>query len=149
LEQLLLSSDVDFDVVDSFDRIRAQLFRLLVLDRLGPVAEEAAQSLDVSRFILHPVKPFDFIRIVPVADRVPIMINRGLPDTGYWDATPAEIGPSDAELLFVDLFDYDLRGYRELSYYRVRIRNFVARSDLQNRAALLPVECYRAYLVES
>jgi hypothetical protein len=32
------------------------------------------------------------------------MINRNLPDTGYWDATPREIAGSDAQLLFGDCF---------------------------------------------
>jgi hypothetical protein len=144
----LLSPDVDFDTVDSFDQIRAQMFKLLVLEHLGLVAKGAAASLDITHFVLEPVQPFNFIRVVPVSDPVPVIINRALPDTGYWDASPTEIARSNAELHYDDCFDWDLRGFREFAYYRVRIRDFKGRPDLENRAALMSVEHCRVFAVE-
>lgn len=140
-----LEPEVDFDDVETFDGVRATLFGALVLRDLGSIAEQALEQLQPHRFIREPVPPFGFIRVVPVAERLPIHIKRAGLENGYWDADPKYIDQNTADLLYVDCFDWDVRGYREFHYYRLEIRSWCERPDLEGRAALISVEHCRVY----
>jgi hypothetical protein len=141
-----LEPEVDFDTVEAFDVTRGRLFETLVLRHVVATGDRSVEGLEPSRFILEPLRAFDLIRVVPVADRVPIHVNRAGPESGYWDAEPTAISQSEADLLYVDCFDWDVRGYREFHYYRLEVRNFKGRPDLEGRPALLSVEHCRVFV---
>jgi hypothetical protein len=87
-----VSADGDWDLRDDFERIASALFSCLVL---GP--------LDVSDCELAPAYlsdplPLPGFRIVPSSTSTPILINRDLPPSGYWDYPVPTLGPEDAEL---------------------------------------------------
>jgi hypothetical protein len=143
-----LDGDVDFDRVAQFDKVRLLLFQELVLESLGDIADDVISRLTLDHFILEPVEPIDFIRVVPSTISVPIMLNRGVPQTAYWDAEPQQVGQHDAEFAYVDSFDWDVRGFREFHYYRVRVIRFAGHPDTEGRAALLSVSDCRVFAAE-
>lgn len=118
----------NWDSWDQFERIKELLFKALVLARLG--AENGSTEPQASA-----------ARIFYVAPRgsVPVMISK--PRAGdsnwYWDDPVRQIDASDAELHFLDYFDWDKMGYADFQYYRVRIAAFRAHPDLIGRDALI------------
>jgi hypothetical protein len=75
---------------------------------------------------------------VPSAESgVPININREVKCTGYWDYHLNVIKPADAELRFIDYFDFDILGFRDLQYCRVRIVTSEKYPDIVGRDALI------------
>jgi hypothetical protein len=128
----------DFDDVKAFDRIGKVLFAELVLRELSPEEAERGERRGGPLWV------------VPDADRIPIMVNRPSPDGNlYWDdPTMSSIDKRGADLAFIDCFDWDLFGYRELHYFRVRIVRCPTSPALQGREALLEAYQVRVYFGE-
>ncbi len=55
----------------------------------------------------------------------------------YWDDPVNQIKASDAELHFLDYFDWDMMAYTDFQYYRVRIASFISQPHLVGRDALI------------
>ncbi len=144
-----LVPNVDFDRVRQFDRIRLLLFSELVLGSLGPPTDSVRGELELDRLVLEPLEPFQFIHVVPNAKMVPIFMNRSLSEGPYWDAEPAHISKDDADLLYIDCFDWDVRGFREFQYYRVRVGNHRREPIVNGRNALMSVEHVRVLTSDS
>jgi hypothetical protein len=141
----LLRHDLDFDTVDAFDGVRVVLFNELVVERLR--IEEGVQlpSLASEHFTVHPVRPYEPIKVMPQGRRVPIHINRRLRACGYWDADPQEI--ESADLLLIDCFDWDERAFRDLTYYRVQVVRIDGHDEVAGREALIAATHCRLLLV--
>jgi hypothetical protein len=121
----------NWDSVDSFNDIRKLLFDSLVV---------AALKIDGACDIQLSAGQIPALRIVPLhAGPVPILIHR--PREGdrnnYWDDPVKEIMATDAELHFLDYFDWNQMDFVDFQYYRVRIVKFSAHPHLVGREALL------------
>jgi hypothetical protein len=57
--------------------------------------------------------------------------------TGYWDHPVKCIGPEEAEMHFVDYFDWDRLDYVDFQHYHVIIAKFDAHPELVGREALI------------
>ncbi len=116
------------DVLDRFEEVDKLLFSSLVLAKVDRLASES----DFGK------KPLRFLRVVPVTEEVPILINRPSNDRNkYWDDPVNRVGASEAELLLIGYFDWNRYGYADLAYYLVRIASFSKHPHLNGRDALL------------
>ena len=87
-----------------------------------------------------------FIYIVP-KNEVPILITREKNNSfGYWDYPLKSIKPSDAEMRFVDFFDFDKLTYKDLKYYQVRIIASKEIPDLIDRNTLIEPQYVSVFL---
>jgi hypothetical protein len=126
-----LRPGADFNSVDAFGQICGALFEEVVLKPLDKRGYRKTQ----------PSEAFPFIHVVPIADTIPIMINRPTNDGNkYWDEKIAVIPRRGSTLLLVDHFDWDQLGFIDFQYYRVRIGAFLAHPDLVGREALVEVQ---------
>lgn len=112
----------DWDSLDRFKEIRKLLFHALVVATL----EAAVQA--------------PTLQVVPLdSGPVPILIHR--PREGdrnhYWDDPVRELKATEAELHFLDYFDWNEMDYIDFQYYRVRIVQFKPHPHLVGREALL------------
>lgn len=117
---------------DKFDRICTMLFSSLVLDPIDKSSYKKSHSYEKSP------NPLDILNIVPSCETgVPIQINRDIKPSAYWDYPLKMIKPNDADLKFIDFFDFDVLGIRDFEYYLVRINDSVIDSELKGRNALI------------
>lgn len=119
----------NWDSWDHFEQTKRLLFKALVVARL-----EEGHCCDVASL------PYSIYQVVPATSGpAPILIHR--PREGdrnrYWDDPVSEVGASDAELQFLDYFDWNPVGYIDFQYYRVHIATFVSQPHLVGREALL------------
>ena len=103
---------------EQFEQLKKGLFQALVVARLQDDQCCGQTGSEGQPYRVVPVEP----------GPVPIMIER--PREGdrnrYWDDPVGEIKPSDAELEFLDYFDWNSMGYVDFQYYRVRVAAFPA-----------------------
>src|SRR5580692_92 len=120
----------NWDSIEQFHEIAKLLFQELVLAKVD--REWPLQNLFKSAI--------PFFHIVPsIAHGTPVLIQKprkGAP-TGYWDDPVNLVEPSQAELLFIEYFDWNEMDYIDLRYYRVKIANFDTHSELVGREALI------------
>jgi hypothetical protein len=124
--------DPDFrnwDSVEQFDEVRRILFSELVLGKL----EKEWPIHDI--FII----PIPFLHVMPSSQTIPIMIQNPRSDRsrGYWDHPVNQISKGEAELHFLDFFDWDRMDYLDFHYYRVQIARFNTQPELVGREALI------------
>lgn len=113
--------------LELFEEADDLLFRALVCEPLGIKLSPRA-SFD-------PI--FDLKVIPTLSKEVPIMVNRSLPASGYWDHPIKVIMASDVDLAFIEFFDWDAYESKDMRYYRVRIVNSTSKPDLVGRDALI------------
>jgi hypothetical protein len=133
--------DPDFrnwDSIDRFDEMQRLLFDWLVLekvDREWPLQDLFRNAIP-------------FFQIIPRGHE-PILIQNPRPEgTGYWDHPVNSIKPGQAELLFIQYFDWDRMDYADLRYYRVKIAAFETQPELVGREALIDREHAAVHLVD-
>jgi hypothetical protein len=131
-----LRPDADFDRVDAFASICEVLFAELVLRPLGKNDEPKKSGNE----------PYSFLRVVPTADAVPIMINRPSTDGNrYWDDPIGQVHQRGNSLLYIDYFDWDSLGFVDFQYYRVHIAHFDNEPRLLGREALIEVRYAKVF----
>ena len=132
---LLHKSTTKWNFFDEFDDICSLIFKLLILNPLGMISFKKSSSYD--KYMKH----LTFIRIIPLAESgVPIQINREVNQSyGYWDHKIRVIKPFDADLCFVDFFDFNLLAFRDFQYYLIKIINSSTNPELVDHYAL--IEC--------
>jgi hypothetical protein len=124
-----------WDIRDEFDEISRSIFSSLVLNPLGIFnckisAASSAKPLALPNF-----------QIVPNSESgAPILINRDLPRSGYWDHPISEVKPSDVELHLLRFFDFDELNFRDFRYYEVVIQASKTHPEIIGRVALIEVE---------
>lgn len=132
-----LRAEADFDRVDAFAALCEGLLTELVLRPLGKQGYKKASASD----------PYPFLRVVPVADPVPIMINRPSQDGNkYWDDPVSQVGEQGVKLLLIDYFDWDQLGFIDFQYYRVKVLGFDKHPHLVGREALLGVHHAKVFV---
>jgi hypothetical protein len=124
-----------------FHRMRDVLFVALVLREIAHVETDVQFGT-----VNQPVLPF--LRIV-ATPRSAILVNREVAHSRnqYWDGAPTAV-PDDIDLRFIDYFDWDVVGYRDLAYYLTRIVGCPEHPDIVGRDALLPVLNGRVVVVK-
>jgi hypothetical protein len=131
-----------WDSWDQFESIKSVLFRVLVTSRL----EEVGGCVDLDS------KWGRIYYVVPISPGpVPIKIHqpREADLNRYWDDPVREISAPEAELQFLDYFDWNQMGYIDFQYYRVRISAFASKPHLIGREALLDHLHARVFVGES
>jgi hypothetical protein len=120
------------------------LFGSLVLRPLGR-ADFLDSYWDRDHLFFSWFELVPFLRVVPRSE-CPAMITRVPAQAGttYWDAPVTRIVP-DADLRYVECFDFDQMGYRDLQYYRVRIQAFPGHQELLGHDALVEVQDARVF----
>jgi hypothetical protein len=83
------------------------------------------------------------------AGRLPLLVNRDIPASGYWDYPVDWIPPEDeTEIRPISFFDFDLLGWRIFEYYRVRISAYPSRLQLVGRDALIRCDYVEVEVIE-
>lgn len=125
----------DWDLRDEFVDVTRQIFSSLVLRPLEVFEVQLAPE-----YAAVPT-PLPGFRVVPVVDHgTPILINRDLPWSGYWDYPISSVKPNEAELHLLTYFDFDKLGYREYRYFQVLIQASATYPEIVGRSALIEVE---------
>ena len=131
----LAEPTVNWDLRDEFDAIARGIFSSLVLRPLAVFDRELA-----AEYSANPAALPGF-RVVPaVGHGTPMLINRDLPRSGYWDHPVSRVLPDEVELQLLRFFDFDVLGYREYRYFEVIVAASTKYSDIIGRAALIEVE---------
>lgn len=120
-----------------WEALKQVLFTALVLRRCGH-DDCAAALLGPSRYGFSWVEPIAHIRVKPSTE-VPVMISRTPGCCGYWDFPVDRLGPDDADLGFIDFFDFDQAGFVDFKYYWVRIDSCARHPALAGHHALIEV----------
>jgi hypothetical protein len=126
-----------------WEALKQVLFTALVLRNCGH-DDCAAALLGPERYGFSWIKPIVHLRVVPVAE-VPVMISRDRAKGGYWDHPVDRLGPEDADLRFIDFFDFDESGYIDFRYYLVSIESSTRHAALAGHQALLEVSNARVF----
>jgi len=120
--------EADEAALERYDEIRTLLFRAIVLDAIG-MGDAARDPED---------ETWSFLRVVGGAGPSTILVNAPSADGNqYWE--PAEKGTdlSEAEILFVDLFDWDPQAFRDLALVMARVVASPKNPELVGRSVLL------------
>ncbi|MDR2637562.1 MAG: hypothetical protein LBB55_04420 [Zoogloeaceae bacterium] len=114
--------------LELFEQIDALIFRALVCEPLG-IEFKTRASFD----------PIINLKVIPISPAgIPILVNRSMPASGYWDDSVKTISAADmVELAFIGLFDWDGYNVKDCTYYRVRIIDCKSRPSLIGRDALV------------
>ena len=124
----------NWDVRDEFDTVARAIFSSLVLRPVGVIGCELSPAWSREPSALPG------FRIVPDGEHgSPILINRDLPRSGYWDHPISEVRPDDVELHLLRYFDFDELGFRDYRYFEVFIRSSPTYPDIVGRVALIEV----------
>jgi hypothetical protein len=127
------------DTLDDWEELRQVLFRAIVLRKTGNAAHAEAR--------LRWLTSIDFLRVEPRVD-VPAMISRIKDQGSYWDHPLGRLSPGD-DLRFIDFYDFDESGYRDLQYCQVEIRNSPQHPEVIGHLALIEVQYINVAVVES
>lgn len=130
----------NWNYVDQFDEIKRILFDQLVLDRVG-------KDFPVQNIFRTPMA---FFRVVPSWKSSPVMIQNPRPDksTGYWDHPVNRLGPEDAEMHFLEYFDWNRLDFVDFEYYHAMIARFDTRPELVGREVLIDRKNASVQMVE-
>lgn len=113
--------------LELFEQVDDLIFRALVCEPLG-IQLGTRTSID----------PIINLKVVPISPTdVPIMINRSMPASGYWDDPVKIITAADVDLALIGFFDWDEYEQKDCRYYRVRIIDCKSQPHLTGRDALI------------
>ncbi len=125
----------DWESVKDFDKIRPALFRGLVSRRLEPLAEPSGSDQEV----FGPA-----YRVIPslTTGLIPTMfVNMRSADAPNlnWEHLPGPFSKDHVKLTLIDLFDWNVRCYRDFRYYRVKVLDFKGRPEFVGQEGLVDV----------
>lgn len=119
-----------WDARSQFEQIKKLLFKALVIARLQEGHCCDLKSLPDDRIF----------QVVPnTGGLAHIMVQRSRDGDGsrYWDDPVDQVKASEAEMHFLDYFDWNNMSYADFQYYRVRIAAFPGQPHLVGREALI------------
>jgi hypothetical protein len=122
----------DCGMLDHYEAIDRHLFYGLVLERLG----KGDYQINV-----FGEEAIPFLNVTPLRDRsaVPFMLSEEPKETNraWGNKECSAIKASDAELAFVEFFEWDRYGYVSYQYYRVKILSFPSRPNIVGYEGLI------------
>lgn len=122
----------DWDVRDEFDAVSLSIFSSLISRPLSASDQKLAPAWSA-----EPA-PLPCFRVVPAIEHgTPILINRDLPRSGYWDHPVSLVRPGDVELHLLRFFDFDQIGSRDYEYLEVVVHASPTHPEIVGRAALI------------
>ena len=123
--------DSGWDSVDNFREICALLYKEIINSRLG--IESPNIPLDLNSSHIPEYRIF-----VENKGNIPLMINRDIPASGYWDH-PVTWIPAEGiyDIRPISFFDFDSRDWIKMEYYRARILKCSAEPSIEGRDALI------------
>lgn len=131
----------NWDSRDQFDQIKRFLFKAFVDARVAERGWCDLANVPEHRYLIVPSG----------SSPVPVMIHR--PREGdrnrYWDDPVNEINAPDAELHFLDYFDWNDMDYVDFQYYRVRIVAFKSQPHLVGKEALVDHHYARVFVTSA
>ena len=137
-----LRPGADWDTVDAFEEVCRLLFEQLIISRLklhAPVIPINTDKSDLEGYRVFGAG----------TGKLPLLVNRDIPPSGYWDYPVDWIPPEDeSEIRPISFFDFDLLGWRMFEYYRVRISAYPSRPRLVGRDALIRCDYVEIEVVE-
>ncbi len=123
--------------LELFEKIDDLIFKALVCEPFG-IQLNARASFD----------PIINLKVIPISSTdVPVMINRSIPASGYWDDPVKIINASDVDLALIGFFDWDGYKVKDCAYYRVRIMDCKSQPNLIGRDALIEAFYANVFLV--
>ena len=122
----------DWEIIEDFEAVASVLFERLVL---GQLAEERCCGSHFEPELQSMIKD-NKIKIVPAADRMPVMISREL-NSGYWDYPIQCLEPEDTEISFKSYFDWDQFGLIDFRYYLGIITSSTKYPDIVGHEVLI------------
>jgi len=128
-----------WDEVACFEEVCVHLFNFLVLLPLG-LQGVVTKSIG-SAGIRKPIPYFTVEPILELKPSIHLQILDDDKDTIRFCDKIVSLSQDESdglELIFVDLFDYDVLGIRDLEYYEVFINKWPSNPDISGRYALLP-----------
>jgi hypothetical protein len=131
----------DWDLHDAFSEVYVALFNALVRYNLPDTAPSIPHLWDPGNTVLYQY------RISAYSDRLPLVVNRTKPASGYWDHPTCIVDTSSVDLRLIAFFDWDNLGFKELRYFRIRIVK-ADDPDLMDRDALVETAYCRIEYVE-
>ena len=118
--------DAAWLLVERFNDLEAVLFQKMV-----------SEALDLGAIAYG--RPQKEILVVSGGNgEVTALINREV-DSGYWDF-PVSMVPADAEMQFIDFFDWDALALRDNKYVRVLIASCISNPALVEKHALVDAQ---------
>ncbi len=133
----LREEGLDSPGLHDWEALKQVLFTALVLRHCGH-DECAAALLAPDRYGFSWIKPIVHLHVVPATETA-VMISRERGKGGYWDHPVARLGPEDADMRFIDFFDFDQAGYLNFRYYLVHIESSARHVALAGHQALVDV----------
>jgi hypothetical protein len=129
-----MRTDATWDTVDEFAKIAKILFCESVLCRAGIEARQI--PMDQGTEVLT-----EYLVFAEHAGKLPLHANRDIPPSGYWDHPVSWIAPDMPHTIHpICFFDFDVRGWRRIQFYRVRIVECASNPELNGRDALIQRE---------
>lgn len=127
-----LSSGKEWDIFDEYDDVCGKIFSSLVLSSFNKDSGKKS-----SAYAKTP-EPLSCLRVEPIVESgIPIIASREKGSFTYWDYPVSIIKSSEADMRFIDFFDFNLLEFREFQYCRVRIFSSNVYPDLVGHDALL------------
>ena len=124
----LRPGDADETAVERYEEVRALLFRAIVLDGIG-MGDAVRDRED---------ETWPFLRVIAPAELSPILVNTPSSDGNqYWESAEKGTDLSDAEILFVDLFDWDPQAFRDLALVMALVVASPKHPELTGRSILV------------
>jgi hypothetical protein len=143
LWNIYLREGSDWDTVDVFNGICSELFQEIVL-------RSFSNSIKAIELEATSVPLQSYSILAGGVSRLPLLANREIPATGYWDH-PIEWISSDADLEIkpICFFDFDSTGWRDLEYLRVKIISCPSMPELEGREALIECRYLKIELIQN
>ncbi len=139
-----ISSESEWDVFDEYEDICIMLFSSLVLNLLNRETYKKAKTY------VRASEPLLFLRVVPVEKSgISVNINREKNVSNYWDYPLSIIKSNEADMRFIDFFDFNLLGSRDFQYCRVRIVASNVNPDIVGHDALIDCNKIKVYFDDS
>lgn len=128
-----MRNSATWDTVDEFGKIAEILFSESVLCRAGVDARPIPMGLG-------PEVLTEYRLLADHSGRLPLHPNRDIPATGYWDY-PVNWIPAEGPYTIhpICFFDFDVKGWRRIQFYRARIIQCTSHPEIEGRDAL--IEC--------
>lgn len=122
-----------WDLSDAFSEVHVALFNAIVKFDLPDEAESIPHTWDSKYAVMTSY------HIKSKWPATHALVNRDLPPSGYWDFPTDMIDLSQSDVRLVNVFDWDLLGFRHNRFYRVRIMSSCV-SGLEGRDALIEAD---------